>query len=67
MKILSTIGTYLVIIGFIFNFIETAFFGFNVTAMSRNETICDSISLLLIQAGFGLVFLSVLLKNLTEK
>ena len=61
MKInLSKLGIGLVLIGLLFNIIETAYFGFNKTAMSRPEEVCDVISKLLIEPGLILLVITFL-------
>lgn len=45
-------GLFWIIVGYAFNFAETAFFGWNMTAQSIAEKICDNISAGMILAGF---------------
>lgn len=57
MKYFRNIGIILILLALTFNFIETAYFGFNAKAMSHPEEICDTICKML--ANAGLVFLGL--------
>jgi len=45
-------GLFWIATGYAFNFAETAFFGWNMTAQSVAEKICDNVSIGIILAGF---------------
>ncbi len=53
----------MVLIGIIFNIIETAFFGFNMKPMTHSEEVCDTICKLLFQTGLIFLFLGFYLKK----
>ena len=63
MKTISKIGICMVLISLSFNFIETAFFGFNMKPMSHPEEICDTICKLLLNSGIILTVLGAILKE----
>lgn len=45
------IGIVLIVIGFIFNFLETWYFGWNIEPSCPKEMVCDYISIALLLAG----------------
>lgn len=63
---MKQIGIILVITGLVFNFIETAYFGFNSEAMSRPEEICDVISQMIFNSGVVLFVLGMFKKTEIE-
>lgn len=53
----------LIIASLVFNVTETAYFGFNMKAMSRAEEVCDVICSLLFNVGFGILIVWAISKH----
>lgn len=66
------ISVVLIVIGFFFNLIETAYFGWNIKPQSPEEMICDYIALGLTGAGwigicYSIMTLGEALYNITVR
>ncbi len=54
---LKVLGIIIILIGIIFNFAETAYFGFNWFAKTTAESMCDGFSLSLCVLGYYSIWL----------
>jgi heme/copper-type cytochrome/quinol oxidase subunit 4 len=61
------IGITLIVLAVILNVLETAYFGFNMHAMSKNEERWDVYCKLLYNIGISLVIVTLLYKVYTHK
>ena len=55
-KIKYLVGSASIVLGVLFNFAETAYFGWNHVAKLPAEMFCDYISQIMIVSGFLIVF-----------
>lgn len=60
-------GIKILFIAIIFNILETIYFGFNDSPMSRAEEICDVISQLLFNTGVILLLVAFVSKSIKGK
>ena len=60
------VGFITTIIGYVFAFIETAYFGFNWTPINRAEFICDCIASMIIRGGLSMLIGAIISNTANE-